>query len=361
MEVFMDFQATEDKVKICGRTIYREGVRYLGYSATSVSFCFTGKEAHALILSDPDNWPKEHHAWIGVFLGGEQTPAKRVELTKLRQDVTLYHADHEETVTITIMKFSEPEYAICGIESLHIDTDKLLPPPAPKSRKIQLIGDSITCGYGVEGSPEDTLHDTAVENPVKAYSVKTARALDADFEIVAWNGKGIISAYIGDEDQADDSWLIPMLYEYTDAGCCQQFFHEPPSLWESWDHHRFEPDLVTLFLGTNDASYTKNIPERKKGFSLMYQSFLRKIHNRHPQAKILCMLGTMDMSLCSTVNHAVKEFCAACPDAEVKYLQLPIQDEATDSTGTFWHPTEATHEKIAALVTASAKKLMGWE
>jgi hypothetical protein len=357
----MEFLATEDNVKVCGRTIYREGVRYLGYSATSISFCFTGKRASAVFISDPDDWPKEHHAWVGVFINEQTTPANRIELTRLRQEITLYESDTEGTVTVTIMKFSEPEYAVCGVESLRIDTDVLLPPPTPKKRRIQIIGDSITCGYGVEGSPEDTLHDTAVENPVKSYSVKTAQALDADFEIVAWNGKGVISAYIGDENQADDSWLVPMLYEYTDAGCCQQFFHEPPSLWEKWNHSSFEPDLVTVFLGTNDASYTKNFPERKKAFSLLYQGFLRNIHQKHPHAKILCMLGTMEQSLCATLNHAVKEFSKSCEEVEIKYLQLPLQDEAADGTGTFWHPTEATHEKIAALVTDAAKKLMGWE
>ena len=164
----------------------------------------------------------------------------------------LFESEIPETVTVTIMKYSEPEYAICGIEELIIDTEELLPPPAPKKRKIQIIGDSITCGYGVEGSASDELHNTAVEDPTKSYSVKTARALDTDFEIVAWNGKGVISAYIGDGDQADDSWLVPMLYEYTDAGCCQQFFHEPPSLWEKWDHTRFEPDLITVY----PVSYT---------------------------------------------------------------------------------------------------------
>jgi hypothetical protein len=357
----MDFQATKDYVKVEGRTIYREGVRYLGYSATSVSFSFVGREASAVLLSDPDDYAKEHHAWIGVFINGEETPSKRVELTKLRQELILYQSDKAEPVTVTIMKFSEPEYAVCGIESLHTDSDTLLPPPPAKKRKIQIIGDSITCGYGVEGSCEDTFHDTAVENPVKAYSVKVARALDADLEIVAWNGKGVISAYIGDEDQADNSWLVPMLYDYTDAGCCQQFFHEPPSLWESWDHSSFEPDLITIFLGTNDASYTKNYPERKTAFRLMYQGFLRKIHRKHPHAKILCMLGTMDQSLCSTVHHAVKELSKSCEDVTVKYLQLPLQDENADGTGTFWHPTEATHDKIAALVTDAAKKLMKWD
>lgn len=357
----MNFLPTEDHVKVSGRTIFRDNVRYLGYSATSISFCFTGCKAQAVMISDPADWPEEQHAWIGIFVNDNPEPSKRIELKELRQTIDLYEAKTPETVTITIMKYSEPEYAICGIEELIIDTDTLLAPPAPKTRKIQIIGDSITCGYGVEGSVSDLLHNTAVENPTKSYSVKTARALDADFEIVAWNGKGVISAYIEEGDQADDSWLVPMLYEYTDAGCCQQFFHEPPSMWEKWDHTRFEPDLITVYLGTNDASYTKNYPERKKAFSLVYQGFLRNIHAKHPQAKILCMLGTMDQTLCSTVQHAVKEFSKANEDVSIKYLQLPLQDEENDGIGTFWHPTEATHEKTAQLVIAAAKKLMGWE
>ncbi len=362
MEDKMQFLPTEENVKIGGRTIFRDNIRYLGYSATSISFRFTGKKAQAVIISDPADWPDEHHAWIGIFINDATVPVKRVELQKLRQTVDLYDAETTQTVTVTIMKYSEPEYAICGIEKLIIDTDELLTPPPAKSRRIQMIGDSITCGYGVEGSVEDLVHDTAVENPTKSYSVKTARALDADFEIVAWNGKGVISAYIGeDDDQPDDSWLVPMLYEYTDAGCCQQFFHEPPSMWEKWDHSSFEPDLITVYLGTNDASYTKNYPERKKAFGLVYQGFLRNIHQKHPHAKILCMLGTMEYSLCSTVQHAVKEFSNANKDVEIKYLQLPPQDEENDGLGTFWHPTEATHEKAAQLVIHAAKELMGWD
>ena len=39
----MKFQATEDKVKVTGRTLFAEGVRYLGYSGSSASFTFVGK------------------------------------------------------------------------------------------------------------------------------------------------------------------------------------------------------------------------------------------------------------------------------------------------------------------------------
>lgn len=357
----MKFYAEENNVKITGRTIFRNHIRYLGYSATSVSFRFTGKSAAATLISDPDNWPSENHAWIAVYINDEAQPSQRIELTQEQQTISLYEAEEEKSVTITIMKYSEPEYAVCGVESITIDSDKLLSPPGPKQRKIQIIGDSITCGYGIEGSIDDMVHNTASENPARAYSVLTARNLDADLEIVAWNGKGVISSYIGDDQNTpEQSWLVPMLYQYTDAGCCRQYFHEEKEKWEKWDCRKFTPDLVMVFLGTNDASYTRELPERNREFSSGYQELLLDIHTKHPAAKILCMLGTMDARLCPTVEEAVASFASSHPEAEVSYLPLPHQlDE--DGLATFWHPTPATHQKIAALVTEHIKNMMDWE
>lgn len=357
----MNFYAEEDNVKITGRTIFREHIRYLGYSATSISFRFVGRHASADLISDPDNWAKEHHAWIAVYLNDDTEPVKRLELTKSHQTVLLYEGNKADTVTITIMKYSEPEYAICGIEAITIDSEVLLPPPAPKERKIQIIGDSITCGYGIEGSPDDLLHNTATENPAKAYSVLTARNLNADLEIVAWNGKGVISSYLGEEENTPDrSWLVPMLYQYTDAGCCSQYFQEAREDWEKWNFHNFVPDLVILYLGTNDASYTREIPARNQEFCISYQELLLDIHTKHPDARLLCILGTMDQRLCPVVEQAVKQFTDTHPKAEVSYLELPPQQEE-DGVGTFWHPTPATHQKIANLVTERIQKMMGWE
>lgn len=356
----MNFYADEEHVKITGRTLYRNHIRYLGYSATSVSFRFTGKRASARLISDPENWPEENHAWIAVYINDAEEPLKRIELVQEQQEVLLYDSDQEDTVTVTVMKYSEPEYAICGMESITIDSDHLLPPPKRKPRQIQIIGDSITCGYGVEGSVEDLVHNTATENPAKAYSVLTARALDADVEIVAWNGKGVISSYIGDEtDTPDKSWLVPMLYDYTDAGCCKQYFHEPQEQWEKWDASRSTPDLVIIYLGTNDASYTREIPERNREFCQAYQKLLLHIHEKHPQAKILCTIGTMDSRLNTTVEQAVSEFAGKIPEAEITYLALANQREE-DGLGTFWHPTPVTHQKAAAQIIEQARKLMDW-
>ena len=360
MREIMKFYTEEDKVKVTGRTLFRQNIRYLGYSASSVSFRFTGRQASARLISDPDNWPQEQYAWIAVYYNNETEPAKRIALTQTEQDIVLYESESEDTVTVTIMKYSEPEYAICGIAEITIDSDNLLPPPAPKQRKLQIIGDSITCGYGIEGSLAEEMHRTATENPAKAYSVLTANALDADLEIVAWNGKGVITSYVGEDvNTPDASWLVPMLYQYTDAGCCSQYFHEPKENWEKWDYSRFVPDLILINLGTNDASYTRQIAQREEEFCTAYQDFLLDVHTKHPHAKILCTLGTMDQRLCPSVARAVTEFSADHPEAEVSFLALPPQLEE-DGLGTFWHPTPATHRKAADLLISRAKELMKW-
>lgn len=357
----MRFWAEEDKVKVTGRTIYRDNVRYLGYSASSVAFCFTGKKASVRLLSDARGRSPESHAWVAVYLNADPEPIRRLELTREHQTFVIYEGEEEATVTLTIMKYSEPEYGICGIEELEIDSDCLLPPPEKKERKLQIIGDSITCGYGIEGSVEVLEFTTAQENPAKAYSVLAAKALDADLEIVAWNGKGVVSAYIGEDVQEpDQSWLVPMLYQYTDAGCSKEYFRESEEQWEKWDFQRFVPDLVIVFLGTNDASYTRQIPERNREFCDAYQELLSRIQDNYPKAAILCMLGTMDQRLCSTVEQAVGEFSKKKPEARISYLHLPLQADE-DGLGTFWHPTPATHQKVAELVTARAREMMNWD
>ena len=358
----MKFSITPGNVKISGRTLYKDGIRFLGYPATYISFRFNGRRATASIISNPENFPAKCHAWIAVYIDNGKVPAKRIELKDSRQEVLLYESPDTSEVASTIMKYSEPEFAICGIEFIETDSDILLAPPGPKERRIQIIGDSIACGYGVEGLADRLEFRTSEENPSKAYSVLMAQILNADFEIVAWNGKGIITSYVGEEEYAvpDKSWLIPMLYKYTDAGCCRDYFKEPEEKWELWEHSRFEPDIITIYLGTNDASYTRGIPVREEEFIKNYLDFLGYIHTKHPDAAILCMLGTMDQSLCPAASSAASIFKEKHPETNISYLKLPMQLEE-DGTGTFWHPTYKTQQKAAELIAGHIKQMMGWQ
>ncbi|MCR5624381.1 MAG: hypothetical protein K6G11_03965, partial [Lachnospiraceae bacterium] len=329
---------------------------------------------------------------VKLDLGGDNFE-KRIEIDADEKEVVLYESEVEKTVIIEIVKFSEPEYAACGIKEIEIDADELMEKPGVKAHRIEIIGDSITCGYGTEGRGEEWIHKTVTENPYKSYSMTTARYFDADFTIVAWNGKGLLTGYIGEDTEPvkDQSWLLSMLYEYNDAGLERDYFNALKEDWEKWDFSKSDPELVLINLGTNDCSYTRGVVSRNREYTDVYVDFLKTVHSKFPNAKILCMLGMMDDRLNAAVEEAVVEFkkylseggslnratagstnagqggieinpdevAMGQADDIVRYLELPMQKEE-DGYGVNFHPTPASHLKAAKVVVKEISDFMGW-
>ncbi len=356
----MKFQATEDKVKVTGRTLFAEGVRYLGYSGSSASFTFVGKKAVAEIWSDADAWGEELKGRIAVYVNNGEEPVKRICLDKPEGIYTLYESDTEEQVTVKIMKYSEAAFGKCGIRYIEIDTDKLCPPPTACERKMEIIGDSITCGYGVEAENELQPFHTATENPTKSYSLLTAKDLGAEVNLVSWSGNGIVSGYVEETaTEPSDKWLMPEVYRYTDISGSEKLFGEDESRWEKWDFSRFVPDIILINLGTNDCSWCKDIQERKNDYRDRYVEFLKYIRENNPGAEILCMLGTMDQRVLKELEEAVKIFKTTQKDEKVHFLSLPPQNPE-DGYGADWHPCEFTQKRTAELVVREIKSIMNW-
>lgn len=76
---------------------------------------------------------------------------------------------------------------------------------------LNFIGNSITCGYGVESeNPKDPFtYDT--ENHFYTYAARTARALKAQHLVVARSGIGIYRNYAGPRSGSKD--CMPAMYE----------------------------------------------------------------------------------------------------------------------------------------------------
>lgn len=351
------YPASEEYVKVQGRTLFRDGVRYLGYSGSSISFTMRGSKAKVRLLSNPDKWGQDCYAWLGVFVDKETEP-RRFCLEQSDAWYTLYEDEKEGIHTITLMKFSEAEYAVCGVSEIAVE-GCLEQPPKPRARKIQSLGDSITCGYGMEGMLEELRFYTSQENPWHAYALQAAAELQADTHLVCWSGRGVYTNFLDEGmTEAQRDLLIPEQYQYTDVSTSMQVFGETKEQWELWDAAAYRPDLVTVFLGTNDASFCQEIPERNFLYIQAYVELLEDIHKKQPQAKILCMLGTMDQRLCASAKEAVSRFDSKIGGV-AEYLQLPMQEEE-DGLGTFWHPTYATQKKLTKIVVKKIRDYMGW-
>lgn len=341
--------------RLSGRTTWQDGVLYLGYSASFVEFTMKGTKAEAEFVTDRLDWEEIHRAWVAVFVDGAEEPSLRFPLTKEREHFVLFESDSVKEVTIRVMKYSEAAFGAVGIVSLDVEGE-LLPPPAPKANKIEVIGDSITCGYGIEGIVEKDTFTTAQENPWNAYGCRVARALDAEFSLISWSGNGIVSHYVDEtvNEPRNDEALMPELYMYEDFSADLRR-NKARADFIKRDFAAYQPQLIIINLGTNDGSYTRNIPARDRAFVNGYVKFLREIREVNPSANILCTVGLMRQETNALVAEAV-ERVNAFGDNKVYFKEAFLQNGEVDGIGADWHPTEKTQKKFAEYLVEFIKE-----
>lgn len=350
----MEFIAEESKVRVLGRTLFRNGIRYLGYSCSSIEFIFTGKKAEALLWCNSSMFMENLKAWVAVFIDDEETPSKHFCLEEDHSTYLLYEGIEVKETKIRLVKYSEAAFGKVGIVKLMIDSDQ--PPiPSPKRmHRLEFIGDSITCGYGIEGRLEVDSFRTEQENPWDAYAARTARRLEADYQMVCWSGIGIVSNWT-DKDSPNEELLMPVLYPYIDLSMDLALGQKAP---ERWDNRRFIPDCIVINLGTNDHSYTKGIEDRVELFKAKYYDFLKEVRRKNPSSVILCTLGAMGQELCEAVQGQVGRLVAE-GDKKLHFMTFEVQ-LAEDGIGADWHPSKVTHEKMAVKLEARIRELMKW-
>jgi lysophospholipase L1-like esterase len=216
---------------------------------------------------------------------------------------------------------------------------ELLPPPVV-DRRIEVIGDSITCGYGNEGvSPCSFSAET--ENQYMAYGAIAARTVGAEINTIAWSGKGIIYNYDTDTNQP-----MPTLYDRTVA-----------AEEAAWDYS-WQPDVVVVNLGTNDFS-TDGDPSEEQ-YVGAYVTFATHIREVNPDAFILLVspslygdeVALVDGYLASVVQQRMDAGDTAIATANINVDWI--------GSGCDGHPSVATHEGMAARLVEELGTHVGW-
>ena len=349
-----------------GRYLDHEGVRYFDYSVSGFCFVMKGRSAEAVILSDADSWNEANKGVLGVFITeGNDTsiqaipeePTMRVILNARENRIKLFEADVEKTVCVRVMKFSEAAFGYAGLKSLEIDGELQVTSvvstgsttDVKRPLKLEFIGDSITCGYGIEGVWEKDTFTTSQERPDKAYAFLTAKALGAEVQLCSWSGIGLISNYVDPAtvNLPDTNWLMQANWPYTDKFLSLRLGLEP----EVWDGSCYEPDVVVIHLGTNDLSWVRGLEERRLEYVAQLRQLIEAVHRRSPKAKIVCCLGLMGEALNDSVKEAVELFKKDFPKTCAEFLPFTQQLES-DGIAADWHPSAVTHKKAANKLVA---------
>ena len=348
------FSADEQNVKLIGRTADNEGIRWLGLSATGVEFTFTGTSVSFTLVGDNMTSNPEKTPRFAVYINGERTIDDVVDAPE--KTVEVFKADEAAETTVKLLKLSEAQESTMGIKSINVTSIGGLTPTPEKELKIEFIGDSITCGYGVDDPDRDHHFKTTTEDATKAYAFKTAMALDADYSLVSFSGNGIISGYT-DNGKKQTSQLVPDVYDKLGKSWGNYNGFNIQDI--EWDFSKFQPQYVVINLGTNDASYTGSDKERVIEYADGYTEFLKTVREKNPDAHIVCALGVMGAALYKNgVERAVAQYTEQTGDTNVSTLQLSQQDGNKNGYAADWHPTEASQDIAAEEMTAYLKSLI---
>lgn len=350
--------ANEDNVKLIGRTHMTDDTLWLALSGTGIDFTYTGKKLDITIVGDGAATAGniDNCARAAVYVDGERVVDDMIDQSE--KSYTVLESTEEKTVSVQVIKLSETAMSTMGIKPLSVGEGGKVEPSAAKAHRIEFIGDSITCGYGVDDEDENHHFSTKTEDVTKAYAYKTAQNLDADYSMFSVSGYGIISGYT-DNDAKAESQTIPQYYN--SLGFSWNSFagkEQPQSV--DWDFSKYQPEVVVINLGTNDDSYCKSDGDRQEEFSLAYVEFLKQIREKNPEAMIICSVGIMGQRIYPAVEMAKYMYTKETGDENISVLKFDQQDSAADGLAADWHPTEATHEKAAAKLTEEIKTLMGW-
>lgn len=248
--------------------------------------------------------------------------------------------------TIEVSRRDEGGYGVIYYMGFALDQGQLLPPPTRLDRRIECIGDSITCGYGDEAPTATTPFTTATENGWMAYGPLAARQLDAEVTVIAWSGIGILRDCSGGTTNQ-----MPVVYPRT------------LSKWASpvWDFTTWVPQVVVINLGTND--FGTGTPVRSD-FVKAYKDFIATLRIHYPDAHIYCAVGPMmgGTSLTTVTDYIqgdVVQSLVSAGDTKIHFIAFPQQDPA-NGIGADWHPSLKTHQLMADQLTEAIRSTLGW-
>lgn len=287
-----------------------------------------------VIIKDQQLWD-ENQNYLQIVLDGE---SRRIQTQGSLDTIELTVKNDKKIHNLLVCKNTEAN--IGWIEFGGLIVRDLVPLSGNLTRKIEFIGNSITCGASADPSEvpcgSGKWHDQ--HNAFMSYGPSTARKLNASWHLSSVSGIGLIRSC------CEMEILMPQVFDNVDM--------RGDSI--DWDFSLYQPDVVTVCLGQNDGLQDED------DFSLAYVSFLTKLREIYPQAEIICLTSPM-------ANQELRLFMEKCLTRIVKNMR-DMGDLKVDrfffvgnyTNGCDYHPDLEDHKAISEELTPFIQTKMNW-
>ena len=315
------------------------------FAGSFVRFFFTGKKIGFLISNHHNYYTNS----VGYFLDGK---AGRFTLPDSSEKEEYWiDCDSEERHELCLYKMQDGCHYFTLSDILLEDGAEIFPGQALPKRRIEVFGDSVSCGEVCEaldrvGQPDPEEHLGIYNNSWYAYGWITARAFDAEVHLTSQGGAALLDNtgwfhapdYIGLESIYDK-------IEYnTQIGPVKQ-----------WDFACWKPQVVVFAFGQNDNNpedFMANDPhgEKAENWKEHYRSFLCRLMELYPKAHFI--LGTTTLMHHENWDKAIEEVVREVNNPRVTHLIY-----RDNGAGTPGHLRIPEHERMAEDLIAHIKAL----
>lgn len=313
-------------------------------SSSSITFEFTDANCEVTLKSTDS----DHHNYVVFELDGAYLGRFRIE-KGLAQNFPIKTTKKLSTHRLTIYKATEAANGsvLFSGTNAHLKEFEL-----KKKKKVEFIGDSITCGFGndVFPIPCDSGEWYDQHNGYMAYGPQLARTLDFNYVLSSISGYGM---YRNWNDEHKDEPIIPDVYE-------NLYLNKDTS--KPYDF-AFQPDLVSICLGTNDLSdgdKTKpRLPFNEDKYISNYIQFIKTVYKHAPNTRIVLLNSPMVAGEKNTimVNCLKKVVNSFENDKDHQPIAL-FEFQAMSPNGCGYHPDIADDKVMAEQLIPVFKKLL---
>ncbi len=335
---------SDQTITTFGRTYYGEkgSELHFNWSNSGFQFTFTGTTVCGMFNAMNS---VSSGTYVNVFVD-DNDPVTLTLPNRRNNTVVLAEGLENKTHRVRVVKRSENGWGgTVSITNLSID-GTMGTPPQNAQRKIEVIGDSITCGFGnlVTADTAAGGYRANEQDGTNTFATLAASYFGADCQVIARSGIGFSCDSGGNKDL-----LMSHVYPYTD------YLAGGGTSSPAWDFNANPSDVVILALGTNDTANADSADYQAKA-----REMLALVREKNPNSHIIWTYGMMTASRGSVIKQVVQE-ANNNGDSKVYYHGLTLQTEIENGVGGGGHPGMECHVYNSKTLAAVIAQVTGWK